>query len=209
MIIKIKHIFFKIPFWLPDLATYILYSIIYLNYFKKWVKTISPDFVISREELYNFFNNGIVNYYEFGVADGKSFKYWVKNNHHIDSRFVGYDTFEGLPERWGIYGKGEMASEIPQLNDSRVEFRKGLFQDTLGMIDTNPKIVHLDADLYSSTLFVLYTMRWAKGDIIIFDDFNVMPHVFRAFWDWGDSNKINYKVLLATKNYSEVAVILA
>jgi hypothetical protein len=131
-------------------------------------------------------------YLEFGVASGVSFRWWMSNNNHKDSKFFGFDTFEGLPEKWGLfYKKGDMKHEIMELADNRHEFIKGLFQNTFpGFINENQpelksakrKIIHLDADLFSSTLFILSQMYpfLKKGDILIFDEFSVANHEFFA-----------------------------
>ncbi len=95
--------------------------------------------------------------------------------------FAGFDTFEGLPEDWGTFKKGEMSFSIPQINDQRAEFMKGLFQDTLlpyldkkgSSLVNGTNIIHLDADLFSSTIFVLTQLYkyLKKGDILFFDEF--------------------------------------
>lgn len=48
-----------------------------------------------------------IHYFEFGVAGATSFRWWLAQNGNPDSRFHGFDTFEGLPETWGTYSKGE------------------------------------------------------------------------------------------------------
>src|SRR5579862_2968606 len=69
-------------------------------------------------------------YLEFGVASGVSFRWWMERAMHPESRFFGFDTFEGLPEDWGMfYKKGDMKHEIMTSDDNRHRFVKGLFQD--------------------------------------------------------------------------------
>src|SRR5262249_1498951 len=110
------------------------------------------------------------------------------------SRFIGFDLFEGFPEDWtrklanGVMGLGGGA---PQIDDGRVTFVKGWFQNTLpGFLNQfTPRsrlVVHNDSDLYSSTLFTLVTLDrlLVPGAILIFDDFSMATHVFRAFADY-------------------------
>lgn len=159
-----------------------------------------------------------INYLEFGVCGANSFKWWLRQNTHGDSKFYGFDTFEGLPEDWATFSKGEMSANIPDVNDARVTFLKGLFQDTLpGFLKENKlseskrNIIHLDADLFSSTLYVLTSLHpyLKKGDIILFDEFNVPNHEFLAFKMYCDSYYIKPKLIAAANNYFEVAFIIA
>ncbi len=156
-----------------------------------------------------------IDFVEFGVSKGLSFKWWVNHNTNPDSKFYGFDTFEGLPEKWGQFEKGSMTAAIPQVDDSRHEFIKGLFQETLpGFLSSgklqNPKlkIIHLDADLFSSTLFALTSLHpfLKKNNILIFDEFNVPTHEFKAFMDYVDSYYVKYEVLAAVNNYFQVAI---
>ncbi|MBS1748502.1 MAG: class I SAM-dependent methyltransferase [Bacteroidetes bacterium] len=156
-----------------------------------------------------------LDYLEFGVSGGYSFKWWVAANVNSDSRFYGFDTFEGLPEGWGTYNRGDMAAPIPGIDDTRALFYKGLFQDTLpAFLKTDSinnrklKIIHLDADLFSSTLFALTSLApWLKkGDILLFDEFNVPNHEFAAFKIFSDSYYVKTKLLAAVNNYYQVAM---
>lgn len=156
-----------------------------------------------------------IDYIELGVSQGHSFQWWTQHNHHPDSRFYGFDTFEGLPEKWGQFEKGSMLAAVPVVKDSRHEFIKGLFQITLptflkkGELDNGKrKIVHLDADLFSSTLFALTSLHQflKPNDILMFDEFNVPNHEFKAFMDYVDSYYVKYEVLAAANNYFQVAV---
>lgn len=159
-----------------------------------------------------------INYMEFGVAAGASFKWWLNTNKSPQSRFTGFDTFEGLPEDWGTYKKGAMSEAIPQIDDKRGEFIKGLFQDTLlQFINKNPNmfgeqvnVIHLDADLFTATIFVLTQLYkyLKKGDIIFFDEFNVPNHEYLAYQIFVNSFDIKLKPLGAVNNFYQVAFVV-
>lgn len=153
----------------------------------------------NRSELYQNLLKQVgdepISYLEFGVWEGKSFREWVSGNKHPQSRFTGFDTFTGLPEDWMPEfpaGAFSTAGAVPRLDDPRAEFVPGLFQDTLyEFLDKHPPansriVLHLDADLYSSTLFVLATMdRFLRpGTILIFDEFNSLNHEYQAWYDY-------------------------
>jgi O-methyltransferase len=159
-----------------------------------------------------------VNYLEFGVASGSSFKWWLNRNSNSNSRFSGFDTFEGLPEDWGTYKKGDMSFGMIQVDDKRAELVKGLFQDTLlQFIDRNSarlqesvNIIHLDADLFTATIFVLTQLfRYIKkGDIIFFDEFSVPNHEYQAYQIFTSSFNIKLKPIGAVNNFYQVAFIV-
>ena len=175
-----------------------------------------------RYSLYQFLNDYEINgsaidYLEFGVSKGVSFRWWAENIKKSDSRFFGFDTFTGLPEDWGSFKRGDMANnnEIPEMNDSRCCFYQGLFQQTLPKFlqdysSGKLKVIHMDADLYTSTLFVLTSLSHIlkRGDIIIFDEFNVPMHEFKAFSEWVSAFYIKYKVIAAVNNYYQIAIQL-
>jgi O-methyltransferase len=164
-----------------------------------------------QEQLFN----QPIDYFEFGVASGASFKWWLKNNGNTSSRFFGFDTFEGLPEKWGPFEKGAMAHTLESLNitDERASFYKGLFQQTLipfleNYNSPNKKLIHIDSDLFTAALFVLTQLyRFLKpGDILVFDEFAVPKHEFLAFKIFTESFYIDYEVIGAANNYLFVAV---
>jgi O-methyltransferase len=158
-----------------------------------------PEFK-ERIDLYRHvaaITEGPIDYLEFGVWRGEATDAWRNLNTHSDSRFVGFDTFEGLPEDWeknhpkGTFSTGGV---VPKIDDTRVSFVKGLFQDTLReFLNTTPLqnrlVVNVDCDLYSATLFVLGTLDkfFQRGTVIIFDDFYSMNHETKAFIDYDKS----------------------
>lgn len=156
-----------------------------------------------------------IDYIELGVCGGHSFTWWLTHNINPDSKFYGFDTFEGLPENFGPFRKGSMAVALEslQITDSRARLFKGLFQQTLIPFleqykNERKKLIHLDADLFSATLFSL--SQWYRflqdGDIILFDEFAVPKHEFRAFQIFTESFYVNYEVIGAANNFLFLAI---
>lgn len=139
----------------------------------------------ARERLYDIALENIGDvpmlYLEFGVAGGKSMRSMAGRFKHVESEFLGFDTFEGLPEQWQDKAPGtfSMQGKLPVINDKRVRLVKGFFQDTLPTVleelempVRRPILVHYDADLYSSTLFILSTLwHFIPEYFFIFDEF--------------------------------------
>ncbi|NJO86947.1 MAG: class I SAM-dependent methyltransferase [Lewinella sp.] len=177
-----------------------------------------------RYELHQFVVDTLIkaeaiDYLEFGVSKGHSFGWWVQKLNHPDCRFYGFDTFTGLPEAWGPFPAGAMSNgnAPPVIDDARHQFYQGLFQQTLPPFLANyqpeagrRKVIHLDADLYSSTLFVLTSLSpfLQPGDVLLFDEFNVPMHEYKAFSEWAEAYYIKYTVLGQVNNYYQVALRL-
>ncbi|MGI8635202.1 MAG: hypothetical protein ACR2KZ_07345, partial [Segetibacter sp.] len=154
-------------------------NLVYLTRFSKWAnenrKIELNDFwskwdylkrypmyeaVIKKEEL-----TAPINYIEFGVAAGHSFDWFMSQNGHTESRFYGFDTFDGLPENWGPFKKGSFSNnnQMPLVKDFRGKYYKGLFQQTvpgfLKELDNSRRnVIMLDADLWSATLYALTSL---------------------------------------------------
>jgi len=134
----------------------------------------------SRRHLLKWSVNKALNpglFLEFGVWKGDSIKFLAECR--PGKRFYGFDTFKGLPECWSEgYPKGHMKLDHVPYVPGDVTLIEGLFQDTLEpFLEEHSETVsflHMDADLYSSTNYVLSTLadagRIVKGTIIEFDE---------------------------------------
>jgi hypothetical protein len=129
--------------------------------------------------------DAVVTYLEFGVAGGQSIRKFAERFTNPATRLVGFDSFEGLPEDWHvdrrIIQKGTFAAggKAPSISDNRISFVKGWFQNSVPLFLRHPTVplngsvlIHYDADLYSSTLFLL-TNLWPHISqyYFIMDDF--------------------------------------
>lgn len=207
----------RLILWIIRNKKKLLFSDFYTP-FRNYGKRVQlHEFIINH---YSLENKPIV-YLEFGVASGSSFRWWLNANKHTESHFYGFDTFEGLPENWGMfYTKGDMSSGVPVIDDKRGSFIKGLFQDSLtSFLDKNrellnetrgSKVIHMDADLYSATAFVLSQLYpfLSKGDIILFDEFNVPLHEFKAFHEFTGNFYIQLIPVGAVNNFYQTAFVV-
>ena len=163
-------------------------------------------------------------YLEFGVWKGKSIDFASKNNNNPNSLFFGFDSFYGLPENWTkTHPKGRLNVDgnIPDIDDSRVTFVKGLFNDTLddflpkleNLINQNPHrqlIINMDADLFSSTAYVLTKLEKmiVSGTIIRFDEFGETSEnsEFLAFRNFVRTYEKTFEILIADNWYRHVTL---
>lgn len=153
---------------------------------------------------------------EFGVASGTT----INQIAAMTTQTVyGFDSFDGLPEDW--YPKNPLTGEIhprpkgsyaqktiPQVAKN-VKLVVGLFQDTLPKFQKEKiAFLHMDADLFSSTFFVLEQLNnhIVPGTVILFDDFFDLENVQKAYADW----KIKYcrETKMLFKNDWQEAVYL-
>jgi Macrocin-O-methyltransferase (TylF) len=146
-------------------------------------------------------------YLEFGVFRGASMRYWSNALKNPETRLHGFDSFEGLPEDFdvdGPYMKGtfNVDGEIPQIDDSRVQFFKGWFDEVLPtyqLPEYEALVIVLDADLYSSTLYVLNHLRpfIMRGTFIYFDDMSRPDHEPRAFKAFMKESGLKFRLVSA------------
>ena len=119
---------------------------------------------------------------EFGCYKGKSIRQWATMDKHPDSRFVGFDSFVGLPERWRHRPAGyfNRAGKTPDIGDPRVTFVKGWFNETLpgwlrdnAFSDEATTLIHIDSDLYSSCSYILTSLH------------SILPSYYVMFDEYG------------------------
>jgi len=131
-----------------------------------------------------------VTYLEFGVASGDSLRRAAARFTNPRTSLIGFDSFFGLPEDWYVGSQLERViprgtfsqhGKLPEFTDDRVSLVPGWFQNTVPEFFAEQKpdlsdgavLVHFDADLYSSTLFLL-TSIWPHISEYYFlmDDFS-------------------------------------
>lgn len=167
-----------------------------------------------REELFTIVAREIADrpvlYLEFGVWKGDATRAWARLLRHPDTVLHGFDTFEGLPESWGNEPAGSYSTRgaPPKVDDPRVTFFKGLFQETLQRYDPPARgdlVLMMDADLHSSTIFVLRRLRELvrPGTWIYFDEFNSVGHEERAFRDFVEETGFRFQCMGQVDSFAQ------
>jgi hypothetical protein len=169
-----------------------------------------PDRVAERDQVWSSVAERVcdqrVLYLEFGVCRGDSMRYWSHALRHPETNLHGFDSFTGLPEQAGPWtvGQFDVGGQVPIIHDPRVKFFKGWFQDVLPTYTVAPLdvlIVNLDADLYSSTIYVLRQLRpYIKpGTFLYFDEINHVNHELRAFEEFLAESGLKFRAVCADK----------
>ena len=177
------------------------------NEFKK-NPNLSKDLYIKYFE-YIFSNNTPIKgiWLEFGVWSGKTINLLSKYTNKI----YGFDSFIGFPSddnrkdwkqiHFNLKGK------LPKVN-TNVKLVKGWFNETLDNFLKNQKenisVLHIDCDLYSSTKYILTTLKHllVNGSIIMFDEIinyrGFKDGEFLALYEFcNDNPEYNFKPLYA------------
>jgi hypothetical protein len=153
---------------------------------------------------------------EFGVFSGKSINHIARQT---DSTVYGFDSFEGLPERWiDGFPAGHFArKDLPQVREN-VKLIKGRFEETLPIfVSQHPESVsflNIDCDLYSATTTVLTLLgpKIGKGTVIVFDEYFNYPGwqkgEFKAFQEFIDASAHHYEYLSYNYTDEQSAVII-
>ena len=152
---------------------------------------------------------------EFGVFKGDSTDFISVYN---PTRTVyGFDSFEGLPERWMIDPAGmyTLHGHLPHVKQN-VQLVRGWFEDTIPRFIEEHKehcsFIHIDCDLYSSTKTVLNGLkdRIVPGTVIVFDEYFNYPgwqqHEYRAFQEFVQEQGIAYEYICYCQKGQHVGV---
>ena len=98
-----------------------------------------------------------------------------------------FDCFDGLPENWRNLEAGTFSvDDMPNVPEN-VELIDGLFKDTLPVFTSENKdkkitLLHMDADLYSSTYESFRDLHhmFRSGTIVAFDEFAFWPNFHKG-----------------------------
>jgi hypothetical protein len=152
-------------------------------------------------------------YLEFGVYQGESIRLWSRLLRHPQARLHGFDSFEGLPEDWTSQmprGHFSTGGAVPSLDDPRVQFFKGWFDQILPTYrppEHDRLVVSLDADLYSSTKYVLDWLRpyLVPGTYLYFDEFCHRHHEMKAFGEFLQAAGMEFEIIGQSRCWEHAA----
>ena len=145
-----------------------------ISYLAKSEKMMSGCAYSTRDDLFSSLDplaKGKVVYLEFGVYKGDSVRLFLDSITNTDVHVFGFDSFIGLPKDWlhafgakTPQGTFDVGGIIPDIDNEHVHFIKGWFENTFPefleqhheLIRTADTVfVHLDADFYEPSRFVL------------------------------------------------------
>lgn len=133
---------------------------------------------------------------EFGVYSGGTLTQ-LRNDLSDKYQTFGFDSWEGLPEDWvgTRHKRGDLNAPMPTIENTKLY--KGWFTDTIPeykKIAQPFALLHCDADLYSSTITILYDLNEyiLPGTVIVFDEWYYnhkdisenRQHEQKAFYEW-------------------------
>jgi len=137
-------------------------------------------------------------YFEFGCHSARTFSSVIRAANFLgmkDMEFYAFDSFQGLPKTEadvdGIFVEGEFHTSLPtflsnvrQYSGKELDKKyivEGFYSESLtdSVKKRMPKagIIHIDVDLYSSTVSVLEFVKESLvvGTVLIFDDWYCFP----------------------------------
>lgn len=159
---------------------------------------------------------------EFGVYFGGTISQ-MRKSLPLEYQIFGFDSFSGLPEDWSgtPHKTGDLSTfnKIPNIDN--VYFYKGWFKDTIPQYLEIAKpiaLLHIDCDLYSSTIDVLYGLKnfILPSTILVFDEWYYnhkdipenRQHEQKAFFEWSENLNIRYEILDQIEDERRIVKIL-
>ncbi len=135
---------------------------------------------------------------EFGVFRGESINRLAELM--PGRRIFGFDSFEGLPDRWFNSEARTFAVDTGPEVRSNVTLQRGWFRDSLPAFLAAHRgkcaFIHIDCDMYQSTKDVFDRLhdRIGDGTVILFDEFFNYPgwqdHEFKAFKEYVTDRRV-------------------
>jgi predicted O-methyltransferase YrrM len=153
---------------------------------------------------------------EFGVYSGRTLSQIAAAR--PGTEVYGFDSFEGLPEDWRAgFRAGTFAVDaLPEVEGA--ELVVGWFSDTLpDFLATHPgpvDLLHLDADLYSSTATALELVgpRLRPGSVVVFDEYLNHPGwqdgEHRAWREFVAAHDVEFVYEAFTHDSEQVVVVI-
>ncbi|WP_198135162.1 TylF/MycF/NovP-related O-methyltransferase [Rhodopseudomonas palustris] len=168
----------------------------------RWLRTYARHIDAEREYLFLCIarfanvNRPIEGYYmEFGCFSAKTMRLAYDSFHHLfDWQYIGFDSFEGLPEiaaidRQEAWQKGKLATAEENfvricrrhgIPAEQLRTVKGFYSESLTprlaqeLLPRKAAVIYVDCDLYLSTVPILsFAVDFLQvGTIIVFDDWN-------------------------------------
>jgi len=184
--------------------------------FLKLYKDVKKDILLDKKRAFVIYQS-IKNcshlrgdFAELGVYDGGTIKLISKININ-NKKIYGFDTFEGFPNHdkkknptWKEGGlKADYKTVKKMINDSNVFLIKGFFPNSAKKLpnDLQLSFVHLDADLFESTLSgcEFFYDKLSQGGFLLIDDYGNLscPGVTNAV-DLFFKNKSEKPIFFAT-----------
>lgn len=162
---------------------------------------------------------------EFGTATGRTLNQFA---HWLPGKTIhGFDSWQGLPEKFNDLPAGHFAQPLPEVL-SNCQLVPGWFgarptQDLSGIAENTAQtfapdhqehivLLHIDADLYSSTKTVLdvFAKQIVSGTVILFNEYWNHPtwkkHEFRAWQDHVAQHHVQYEYIGYASDHQEVAI---
>jgi hypothetical protein len=152
---------------------------------------------------------------EFGVASGRTIRHLAALTQRP---IAGFDSFRGLPESWRTgFERGRFAQALPPV-PANVTLHAGWFTETLPQVASQSReaaaLLHIDCDLYSSTAFVLDSLkdRIRTGTVIVFDEYFNYPgwrhHEYKAFDEFVSRTGLKFRYDSFVPGHQQVCVVV-